>query len=162
MRNHAASNPLVVSEYIRNEVAAGRLVGPLPQGLVAVIKTSPIGLVPKTHQPGRWRMIVDLSFPFDHSVNAGISEKLSSITYARVDDAVVGIQKLGRGTTLVKLDLQNAYRNILIHPHDHHLLGIVWEWETFIGRALSFGLQRISRQWLICWLGPYTGQGLAI
>ena len=83
-------------------------MGPLPQGLVPVIKTSPIGLVPEAHQPRKWRMIVDLSFPFDHTVNAGISEELSS---ARVNDAVVGIQ--------------NAYRNIPIHPHDHHLLGIL-------------------------------------
>ena len=81
-------------------------------------------------------LVVDPLFPFDHSVNAGISEELSSD--ARVDNAVVSIQKLGCGTTLVKLDLQNAYRNIPIHRHDYHLLGIVWE---CIDRALPFGFK---------------------
>ena len=123
-RNHpsAASNSLVVRDYIRKEVSAGRLVGPLPQELLPLVM---ISLVPKAHQPGKWRMIVDLSFPFAHSVNTGISEELSSITYARVDDAVACIQQLGRGTTLAKLDLQNAYRNIPIHPHDQGLRGKV-------------------------------------
>jgi hypothetical protein len=69
-------------------------------------------------------MIVDLSSPSNHSINAGISEELSSITYARVDDAVECIMRLGVGTVLVKVDLKNAYRNIPIHPQDHHLLGI--------------------------------------
>jgi hypothetical protein len=163
-RNHpsAASNPLVVSEYVRSEVSAGRLVGPLPQALLPFIKISPIGLVPKAHQPGKWRMIVDLSFPFSHSVNTGISEELSSITYAKVDDAVACIQQLGRGATLVKLDLQNAYRIIPVHPHDQHLLGIAWEGETFIDRALPFGLRSAPKifsavadmmAWALHWAG---------
>lgn len=82
-------------------------------------------------------MIVDLSFPYNHSVNAGISEELSSITYARVDDAV---EQLGAGTQLVKLDL-NAYRLIPVDPQDHHLLGITWDGKTYIDRALPFGLR---------------------
>ena len=166
-RNHpsAASNPLVVREYIRKEVSAGRLVGPLPQELLPLVMISPIGLVPKAHQPGKWRMIVDLSFPFAHSVNTGISEELSSITYARVDDAVACIQQLGRGTTLAKLDLQNAYRNIPIYPHDQHLLGIAWEGETFVDRALPFGLRSAPKifsavadmmAWALHWAGIHN------
>jgi hypothetical protein len=42
---------------------------------------------------------------------------------------------------LVKVDLKNAYRNIPIHPQDHHLLGITWEDKVYIDRALPFGLR---------------------
>lgn len=163
-RNHpsAATNPLIVREHIEKEVAAGRLVGPLSHSLLPLIKTSPIGLIPKAHQPGCWRMIVDLSYPFNHSVNTGISEELSSITYARVDDAVACILQLGPGTELVKLDLQNAYRIIPVHPHDHHLLGVSWEGETYVDRALPFGLRSAPKifsaaadmmAWALHWAG---------
>ena len=54
-------------------------------------------------------MIVDLSYPHYHSVNAGISEDLATITYARVDNAVECIQTLGAGTVLIKMDLDSAY-----------------------------------------------------
>jgi hypothetical protein len=86
-------------------------------------------------------MIVDLSHPRHHSVNAGISEELASITYARADDAVACIQALGPHTMLIKMDLKSAYRQILIHPSDHFLLGISWNGKTYVDRALPFGLR---------------------
>ena len=52
------------------------------------VHISPIGLVPKAHQPGRWQMIVDLSFPPGSSVNNGIDPSLSSICYASIDNLV--------------------------------------------------------------------------
>ena len=79
--------------------------------------------------------------PVNHSVNEGISRELSSISYASVDDAVEQILQLGRGTQLVKLDLEKAYCNIPVHPQDHHLLAISWEGSTYVDRALPFGLR---------------------
>ena len=79
--------------------------------------------------------------PVNHSVNEGISRELSSISYASVDDAVEQILQLGRGTQLVKLDLEKAYRNTPVHPQDHHLLAISWEGSTYVDRALPFGLR---------------------
>ena len=79
-------------------------------------------------------MIVDLSSPSGQSVNDGVK-------YASVDQAVSIIQHLGRGTQLVKVDIKDAYRIIPVLPSEYHLLGISWEWETFIDRALPFGLR---------------------
>ena len=73
-------------------------------------------------QVDKWRMIVDLSYPRDRSVNSGISSEHSSITYAKLDDAVEIILNLGVGTQLVKLDLKSAYRIVPVHPQDHHLI----------------------------------------
>ena len=69
------------------------------------------------------------------------SEKLASITYAHVDDAIECIKTLGVGTMLIKMDLESAYRQIPVHPGDHHLLGVSWEGRTYVDRALPFGLR---------------------
>ena len=69
-------------------------------------------------------MIVDLSYPSDHSVNDGISRELSTLSYASVDDAIMQILALGQGTKVIKIDLKDAYRIIPVHPTDVHLLGI--------------------------------------
>ena len=75
---------------------------------------------------------------------------------------VATIQHLGQGTQLVKLDLQNAYRIVPIHPHDHHLLGIAWEGRTYIDRVLPFGLRSAPKifsavadmmAWALHWAG---------
>ena len=78
-----------------------------------MVHTSPIGLVPKQHRKDRFRMIVDLSSPSGQSVNDGVK-------YASVDQAVSIIQHLGRGTQLVKVDINDAYRIIPVHPSDYH------------------------------------------
>ena len=142
-KNHpsAPANAMVVRNHIEAELQAGRLVGPLNKTLAPLLHTSPIGLVPKAHQPGKWRLIVDLSFPPGHSVNEGISPELASMTYAKVDEAVEIIRQLGVGTQLAKLDLQNAYRIVPIHPEDQHLLAIEWEGATYVDWALPFGLR---------------------
>lgn len=143
LRNHpsATGNRTAVQEFISAETAAGRLVGPIGIQLLPSIHISPIGLVPKAHQPDKFRMIVDLSFPRGRSINDCISRDLASITYASVDDAVNHILRLGRGSLLVKVDLKNAYRMVPVHPHDQHLLGIAWEGRTYVDRALPFGLR---------------------
>jgi hypothetical protein len=84
-RNHpsAAANATVISGYIRGELEAGRLVGPVTRSVAPLIHSSPLGLVPKSHQSNRWRTIMDLSAPRGHSVNDGISRELSSMSYAR-------------------------------------------------------------------------------
>ena len=141
--NHPSSlaNPLVVTERITAENAAGRLLGPLSRDQSAKVHTSPVGLVPKSHQSNKWRMICDLSSPSGYSVNDGIPPDLCSLQYASVDDAVRVLQHLGRGTQLIKLDIQDAYRIVPVHPSDYSLLGINWNRGTYIDRALPFGLR---------------------
>lgn len=70
----------------------------------------PIGIVPKPHQPDKWRMITDLSCPRSSSVNNGISLHLCSLCYSSVDDAVAIVRQIGRETLLIELDIKDAYR----------------------------------------------------
>ena len=140
--NHPScrARPTVVSERIAAELSAGRLLGPLPAALRPVVHISPMGLVPKPHQPGKFRLIVDLSTPRGKSVNDGIPGDLCSLRYASVDDAVAMVRSLGTGTLLTKIDIKDAYRLVPVHPDDYHLLGITWGGHVYVDRALPFGL----------------------
>ena len=81
-------------------------------------------MIPKKHQPGKWRLIVDLSHPSGHSVNDGIPKPLCSLSYITVDTAIAEILKLGTGTLLAKVDVKSAFRLLPVHPADRHLLAM--------------------------------------
>ena len=134
-------HPQLVEAHIKAESAAGRLLGPLPPHLSGLVQTSPIGLIPKPHQPGKWRLIVDLSSPTGSSVNDPIAPDRCHMRYSSVWEAAQIIQQLGVGTQLAKLDLHNAYRMVPVHSDDHCLLGVRWGNEVFVDTALPFGLR---------------------
>ena len=130
----------VISRYLQEERSHERVVDPPP--MASNIQVSPFGVIPnKPHQPGKWRLILDLSSPHGRSVNDGIDPQLCSLSYARLDDAVLRILALGRGALLAKLDIQSAYRIIPVHPDDRHLLGMRWQGTICMDAALPFGLR---------------------
>ena len=108
-----------------------------PQG----IHLSPIGAIPKKHKPGKWRLIMDLSSPAGSSVNDDISSEWSSICYVSIDFLLSLVVEAGKGSTLVKADIKEAYRMLPIHPEDQGLLGIQWEGKFYTDKALPFGLR---------------------
>jgi hypothetical protein len=90
-------------------------------------QTSPIGLIPKKGQPGKFRLIVDPSAPRGHSVNNRIDPANCLMHYASVADAAKQVIQFGRGALMVKIDLKSAYRMVPVHPDDHPFLGIKWK-----------------------------------
>ena len=136
----ARRHSLVVEEYLEKEVSMKRVVGPLVDKPCGV-QINKFGVIPKNHQPGKWRIIVDLSSPDTASVNDGISQELCSLSYVSVDDAVRQILELGPGAMLAKLDIQSAYRIVPVHPADRWLLGMSWNGQTYIDTVLPFGLR---------------------
>ena len=126
----------LISSHLQAEVAAGRLLGTLPPALAALTHVSPLGLIPKPHKPGKWRLIVNLSALLDHSINDFIDVQASSIRYASIDNGVRVITRLGRRTILAKLDLKSAYRMVPVHPDDVHLLGVKWLGSVYVDTAL--------------------------
>lgn len=138
----AVEHPEPIEKYIDGEVRAGRILGPLPPGLEAVgIHVSRFGVIPKPHQPGKWRLITDLSSPPGSSVNDGVDPGLCSLSYASTDDAVCIVRRLGRGAILAKFDLEAAYRLVPVHPRDRLLLGLRWKGQLYVDGALPFGLR---------------------
>ena len=139
VRNLSTKNPDVIISYLEREVQLGRMSRHIarPQG----IHLSPIGAISKKHKPGKWRLIMDLSFLAGSSVNDGISSKWSSISYVSIDFLLSLVLEAGKGSTLVKADIKEAYRMLPIHPEDQGLLGIQWEGEFYTDKALLFGLR---------------------
>ena len=135
----AAEHPDVVRRYIADEVAAGTLRGPVQNQ--AGVHVSPFGVIPKSGPPGRWRLVVHLSSPRGGSVNDGISPEACSVSYVSVDEAVRICWRMGKEVSLVKLDIQSAYRIVPVHPADRHLLGVAWQGSVFVDTALPFGLR---------------------
>ena len=76
----------MVSQYLEEERELDRIIGPLEPVLAQKVHTSPFGVIPKCHSPGKWRLILDLSNPLGSSVNGGINPELCSLSYIPVDD----------------------------------------------------------------------------
>ena len=110
-------SPSLIRDYLAEECAQGRVIGPLPRDFIRGVHVSRFGLIPKK-SPGEWRLIVDLSSPAGWSVNDGVPEVLCSLKYVSVEDALKIIVLLGRGTLLAKVDVKKAYRNVPIYPPD--------------------------------------------
>ena len=92
-KSRGVNLPSLVDQHIAAERTAGRLLGPIPPHLASACQISPIGLIPKPHQPGKWRLIVDLSSPGGSSVNE------SAPLYA-----FIVLRILGQGTLQAKMD----------------------------------------------------------
>lgn len=136
----AIQNPQVVDEYLEAERAKGRIMGPVDPAS-HMLQVNRFGVIPKGKDSGKWRLIVDLSYPEGASVNDGIEPALCSLTYTSVDWAAKLVIAMGRGTLLAKMDLESAYRMVPVHPEDRPLLGMKWRDSYFVDSALPFGLR---------------------
>ncbi len=109
------------------------------------LQVNRIGVVPKGHNTGKWRLITDLSFPSGLSVNDGIDPQLCSLSYTTVDDIASRITSLGQATLMAKIDVESAYRLLLVHPQDRPLQAIRWENCTYVDLVLPFGLRSAAK-----------------
>ena len=129
----------VTEKYIGGECAAKRVLDQFHRSHFPHVHVSPFGVIPKS-EPGKWRLILDLSSPEGGSINDGISKELRSLSYMSIDDVAARVVRLGRRPLMAKFDLKSVYWNIPVHPDDRWLLGMVWEDKLFVDTALPFGL----------------------
>jgi hypothetical protein len=119
----ATAHPEIVDAYLQNEVALGRVAGPLPSSPLHV---SSFGVIPKAGQPGKWRLILDLSSPHGRSVKDGIDPEQFSLQYIKFDEVVAMVTNLGLGALMVGVHswspiwvgvhsyVQSAYRHDIV------------------------------------------------
>ncbi len=131
----------VVEQYLTKEISAGCIIGPFPVGSIHGLQVSRMGVIPKGHTPGKWRLITDLSFLSGASANDGIDPGLCSFQYISVEKVTRAAQSLGKGALLAKLDVQAAYRLIPVYPDDRPLLGIQWGDARYTDGMLPLGLR---------------------
>ena len=128
----------VVLQYIQDERVLGRVVGPFRREDFPEVQVSPFGVIPKS-EPGKSRLILDMSSPIGESVNAGISKELSSIACITVDVVTAQVVRAGRDALMAKFDLKSAYHNVPVHPEDRWLLGMSLNGALYV--TLPFGLR---------------------
>ena len=135
-------HPEVIDKYIQKELNLGRIAGPFEKGdLQPPVHINRFGIIPKKHQEGKYRLIVDMSYPDGGSINDGIDPDLCSLTYLKLEEVVHAIGRKGKGALLAKMDLESAYRIIPVHPSDRHLIGMEWKGKVYFDLALPFGLR---------------------
>lgn len=144
-RNHpsALANKEVVSQKLASELSAGRILGPFaqrPSNLVC----SPLALIPK-REPNQFRLIHDLSYPKNQSVNSAIEKYHTHVVYDSIDIVVEKVKLNGRNCLMAKTDIENAFRLLPIHSQDRHLLGFTWHSEGgsvqyYMDACLAMGL----------------------
>ena len=157
-----ATHPEVVEDYLKHELSLGRMSGPYPISLCPKVHVNRFGVIPKSHQPGKWRLITDLSHPQGQSVNDGISSHLCSLTYVTINDAIANIVLLGRGSMLAKIDIKSAFRLLPVHPIGRHLLAVKWRESIYIDHCVPFGLRSAPKLFtiladLLAWIGQNLG-----
>lgn len=113
-----------VSTFIRTELQHQAIVGPFKDPpFFPWTRNNPIMSRPKKDSHQR-RIIIDLTYPQDGSVNQGIDihsilGRDISYTLPNIWDLTTHLQTLGAGGWVWKADLQRAYRQLRVDPPRH-------------------------------------------
>ena len=124
-------HPKVVTSYLQTEISLGRMLGPFTDEIIRdfpPLHINRFGVIPKGHNTGKWRLITDLSYPSNASVNDGIDPCLCSLSYTTVDDIALLVAQSGVRSLLAKIDIESAYRLIPVHPQASS--SYVMEWPS--------------------------------
>ena len=137
----ASQNPDVVEDYLSAEVAKGNILGPFMPGSIQSLQINRFGVIPKRHQPGKWILITDLSYPEGQSVNDTIDKSACSMVYISVRDVANAAVSLGKRALIAKIDIKAAYRLVPVQPQDRIWLWMKWRDRAYIDCMLPFGLR---------------------
>ena len=137
----AEQNSKVIKDYIDSEVGSGNIVGPFSPATAPKVHINRFGAIPKGHQPGKWRLITDLSYPEGSSVNDAIDPALCSLAYITVEQVAAKALSLGKGALVAKINIKSAYRLVTVHLDDRKWLGMHWDGKIYIDSKLPFGLR---------------------
>ena len=135
-----------VTEFIQKHLEDGSIQGPydtVPHNF----RSSPLGAFMKKGKT-KIRVIHDLSWPPDKSVNDGIDKEDYSVSYASVSDAVSMCSQY-KTPWLAKCDLADAYLSCPVQENDRDKIGFTWQ-ENGIDRyyryaSIPFGLRSSAR-----------------
>lgn len=130
----------VINNYLKEEINMGSIAGPFSNPPILDLHINRFGVIPKS-TPGKWRLITDLSFPIDGSVNTFIPDSKASVSYEGIPEAISKMVKLGPGALMAKFDIKRAYRLLPVNDQDRKYLGMKWDGKFYVDLALPFGLR---------------------
>jgi len=152
----ALQHPDTVQKYLAEKITLGWVAGPFPNSLAQQVQVNWLGVIPKNHQPDKWRLIVDLSHPANGSVNGGIPKAFCSLKYIMIDSAIEYIKQIFQGTLLAKIDIKSAFCLLPVHPADRHLLAM----SPYILTSVYLSVLDLPPSslmfWLIYWHGYFN------
>ena len=142
--NHKSSlaYPDHILHYLSEEITFKAIMGLYEDPPLPDMHTSPFITREKPDLDKR-RVIVDLSWPHNNSVNAGVySDRYLEtdflLTYSSVDDITARVIDLGKGSHLFKVDISRVFRHIKMDPIDYNKLGLKWD-KYFLTLACHLG-----------------------
>ena len=149
--NHASAKdyPEQVTQFIDSEHEKGAIMGPfLAPPFTPWAHVSPLMSRPKGGGAKR-RIISDLTFPQDRSVNAYIQKnsalgEVRDHTLPTIADFVQDLKETGVGAYMFTVDVARAYKNFRVDPLDWPLMCINWEDRVYIETAMPFGARSSS------------------
>ena len=124
----ATENAEVIDKHLAKEVGLGRVVHIPAVRPGLQVHTSRFGVIPKKHQPGKWRLIVDLSHPDGAD---GIEPELCSLRYT----SVKRILALGPRTEMLVPEHIPGVKNVVVDALSRNNLAQFREW---VPRASRF------------------------
>lgn len=131
--NHHIYEPGMITAKIAEDLSLGRVRLASRPSFV-----SPLGLIPK--HDGGWRRIHDLSWPPGQGLNQSIPDSWSAIEYMTIDKIYEQVTQAGHGCTIIKRDIQDAFRIVPVAEDNRHLLAFQWTDSTYVECCLPFGL----------------------
>ena len=149
--NHSSANdyPSQVGSFISTERQHGALVGPfLAVPFTPWAHISPLMSRPKSDSSKR-RIISDLTFPREQSVNAYIQKnntlgEVRDHTLPTVAEFVEDLKQVGVGAFMFTMDVARAYKNFRVDPLDWPLMCIRWDQKVYVETAMPFGARSSS------------------
>ena len=142
-----------VQDNILKDIQKGRKFGPFKCPPFNNWVGSPMGAFKKRSSPNKCRVIYDLSWPPNTSINKFINIDCS-VQYINIDAAIKLIKHYGRGAQMGKIDLEDAFKHIIVRPDDWELLGTTWyhtnddgsvNKDYYIDTVLPFGAKSSPR-----------------
>ena len=139
---------LHIQNFFETELRHGAILGPFSHPpFQPWTQISPIMTRPKKDSAAR-RIVIDLSFPHNRSVNTGITKGWFqgapfSFALPTIADLVKQVKEAGKGCYIWSADLARAYRQLRVCPLSVPLLGLKFKDQYYLDLAPSFGC-RIS------------------
>ena len=151
VQNHdsALRFPSHINDFIAVEIEAGALIGPFNSApFTPWAHISPIMSRPKADGDRR-RVITDLTFPTDQSVNAYIMKnsalgEIREHTLPTVANLVTALHQAGPEAYMFTVDIARAYKNFCSDPLDWPLLCLKWENDYYVDVSMPFGARASS------------------
>ena len=101
---------------------------------------SPLNLVDKAGNPGKYRLIHNLAFPYDEtSINACIPDSQSKVKYQKFDVAILLGLKHGCTSHAAKVDFDSAFCNFPVILEQLPALGFSLDGKFYVNSSMALG-----------------------